>query len=258
MTKPVVSALKELKKVLFEMGIFASLVDSLLVLLAFVLVFMLILVPWYYALIPFAVYFCFHHIRKLKEASLPYVEGKFPDLKEQLITVADNTDKENEVVQRLNSEVLHKMKVIKTSSFLTFPRLYREIIVMTFLSFIIIGISAYNIHLLNYKDLLGRGELKIGDYNVDEQGLAFEEGNEEDILGEESIAELGNKELVLQINPVLSDVDLTKIEDVKEREFSKKKPTEIAPTTDSSYEESIPKNYQDIVKRYFGGITKYR
>ena len=108
--KPIVLALKDLRNTLFSMGIFASLIDSLIVMLVFVLAFMLLEVPWYYSIIPFGVYFAIHHKRKLRQAKLSFVEQKFPDLHEELRTAADNVHRENEIISGLNEDVLKKMR----------------------------------------------------------------------------------------------------------------------------------------------------
>ena len=76
------------------------------------------------------------------------------------------------------------------------------------------------------------------------------------ILGEESVTELGRQQLDLQINPIMSDVDIGKVRDPEKRSFREVPPPEIRATSDVSYEEDIPKEYQRIVKTYFKEITK--
>ena len=88
--------------------------------------------------------------------------------------------------------------------------------------------------------------------------LEYEEGDPEadDIYGDKSIAELGNEQLQLELNPVKSDADISKTQEPEHRKFRSTIPTEIAASTDASYEESIPKGYQKIVKSYFREITR--
>ena len=57
--KPIGKALLELRSTLFSIGMFNSLVDSFIVLLFGVLACLLLTVSWYWALIPFLIYFVF-------------------------------------------------------------------------------------------------------------------------------------------------------------------------------------------------------
>ena len=72
----------------------------------------------------------------------------------------------------------------------------------------------------------------------------------------ERIAELGDEQLQLELNPIKSDADISKTKEPEHRKFRSTIPTEIAASTDASYEESIPKGYQKIVKSYFREITR--
>jgi len=123
---------------------------------------------------------------------------------------------------------------------------------------LIIGASAYSVKFLDFEKAWK--EIKDyrpgGDYALQDELLKFEENLSEDIYGNESIAELGNDELMLQLNPSLSDIDISQIKDPEHREFKSNVPTEIAGSTDASFEESIPKGYQKIVKSYFRQIVK--
>jgi hypothetical protein len=78
----------------------------------------------------------------------------------------------------------------------------------------------------------------------------------EDIYGNKSIEEIGNDELQLQLSPVLSDIDISKVSPPESKEFKSALPQEIKATTDVSFQESIPKGYQRIVKSYFREIAK--
>jgi hypothetical protein len=257
--KPIAQAIAETRQAVNSIMLFNSIIDALLVLFICSLAAILFHVPWYYALIPFGIYTVVHTRSNLRLANLREVEEKAPELKEQLITVADNLRDTNDIIEELNADVLRKMREIKTASFLSFSRLMREICVMAVLAFVIIGMAANNVYFIDFKETFK--ELKelreLQNYAVDESQLGFEEGqNLSDILGDKSIAELGAQQLDLEINPILSDVDIGKVNDPVQREFKEVPPSVIEATTDASFEESIPKNYQRMVKTYFRQISQ--
>ncbi len=259
-TKPILAALKEVRSAVSQITVFTALLDTLVVFLICALVLILITLPWWYALFPAVLYGALHTYRNVKKRkNLAYVEEKVPELQEQLITVADNTDKENAIVASLQQDVLRGMRAIKTSYFLSFGRLARELITLAVVSILIITVSAHGVKFLDFrnviKDLgdLGKG---AGAYDLSNASLEFMENMSEDIYGNKSIEELGNDELQLQLSPVLSDIDISKVNPPESKEFKSSLPQEIKATTDVSFQESIPKGYQRIVKSYFREIAK--
>jgi hypothetical protein len=259
-SKPIIAALKELRSAVSQITFFNALLDTLVVFLLCALVLILISLPWWYGLVPAVIYGGIHTYRNVKKRqNLAYVEEKVPELQEQLITVADNTDKENAIVYSLQQDVLKGMRSIKTSYFLSFGRLARELITLAVVSILIITVAAHNIKFLDFKDVmkdlgsLGKGP---GEYDLSNASLEFIENMSEDIYGNKSIEELGNDEIQLQLSPVLSDIDISKVSPPESKEFNSALPQEIKATTDVSFQESIPKGYQRIVKSYFREIAK--
>lgn len=130
---------------------------------------------------------------------------------------------------------------------------------MAIVSFVIIGSSAFNVKFLDFNKAIKEiKEFKpFEEYDINQELLEFEESqNLSEILGEKSIAELGRQQLDLEINPIMSDVDIGKVRPPEERSFREVPPPEIRATTDVSFEDNIPKQYQRIVKTYFKEITK--
>lgn len=262
--KKIKYAIRELKDSLAYFGLFSSLFDTLVIFAVFVLVFYLLNLSWLFSFLIAVPYLFFHTRSNLKKLDLNFVEEKIPELKEELRTCADTRNVEgNEIVVMLHEEILKKMKKIKTSYFLSLGRLSRQIVFLAVLSFLIITVSAYNVKFIDIpqtiSDLNNLGDGKNhGDYLLDESLLGYEDMDEDaDIFGNKSIAELGNKEIVLEINPLLSDVDISQINDPRNtNNFDEVMPIEISAMTDASYEESIPKQYQRIVKTYFKEISK--
>jgi len=259
-SKPIAYALKELKRAVFEIVFCICWLDCLIVFMLFILVFKLVSVPWYWTVVPTVIYAVLHTWSRLKKASnYGYIEERVPELSEKISTVADNLGRDNLVIQELNEDVLEGMHLIRTSYFFSFGRLSRELIVLTVLAFLITGVSAYGVKFIDFHKVINDvSDLRIfsGEYDVNSDLLQYEENLSDDIYGEKSIAALGNQLLNLQINPTLSDVDISKIRDPEQRKFRSSVPVEISAQTDSSFEDSIPKSYQKIVKNYFKDISK--
>lgn len=260
-TKPIIAALQEVRSAVMQITLFTCLMDTLIVFLLSTLVFILIALPWWYALVPMLAYGSIHTWRNLKKRqNMAYVEGKVPELSEQLTTVADNTDKDNVIVNSLQEDVLRGMRAIKTSYFLSFGRLTRELITLAITSVLIITAAAHGVHFIDFNDLVKElGDLAkgpSGPYELSGEGMEFLENMSEDIYGNKTLEELGSKDLELQLTPILSDIDIGRTKPPESREFSSTLPREIKATTDVSFQESIPKGYQRIVKSYFSEIAK--
>ena len=259
-SRQIVYALRELKRAVLEVVFCICWLDCLIVFMLSILVLKLISLDWYWAFIPAVIYAVLHSFSRLRKASdFGYIEEKVPELKERIRTVADNLGQENNfVLQELNEEVLDGMHLIRTSYFFSFSRLTRELLVLTIISFLITGVSAYGVKFIDFHGVIKDvGDLRLfnGEYDINEELLQYEENLSEDIYGDKSIAELGNELLNLQINPSMSDVDISKVREPEERKFRSSVPVEISAQTDSSFEDSIPKDYQKIVKNYFKDIT---
>lgn len=256
--KPIARALREARKAVLQVVLFNSFIDILVVLVLLLLVCTLFTLPMWWALVATLAYAVVHTYGNVREVSFSKIEEKAPLLKEQLITVADNWQEDNAIVSALNEEVLRKMKHIETSSFLDYGKLTRELTVLAVVSFILIGAAAFNVEFLSAKELVeDLQNLRKGPYEVDEALLEIEESqNLSEILGEEKITELGQQQLDLEIHPLKSDVDIGKVNDPEERNFREVPPPEIRASSDVSFEENIPKEYQRIVKTYFKEITR--
>jgi hypothetical protein len=257
--KPIVQALREAKRSILQIVLFNSFIDTLVVYILLLLGCTVLTLPGWYALVPAAVYAVVHTYGNVKDVNFSKIEEKFPSLNEQLITVADNVKEQNEIIESLNQEVLQKMREIRTSSFINFGKLVRELSVMAVVSFIIIGTAAFNVQFLDFKQTIKEiREFKpFQEYDINQELLEFEESqNLSEILGDKSVTELGQQQLDLELNPLLSDVDIGKVKPPEERRFREVPPPEIKATSDVSFEEEIPKEYQRIVKTYFKEITK--
>jgi len=255
--KPITGALREIKKLVLFVTLFTNFIDSVLVFLIFCFAFIMFKIPGYFALVPFLIYFIIFGKKKIKSVGYGYVERRVPKLKERLRTVADNLHKENELIDQLNKDVLRDVKYVHTGAFIERGMLFK-LLTISLLSILVIVSSAANFALIGWDDALeGLNTLLVEEEsiygNITEIGF-FEEGDE-NIYGEESIAELGLEELDLTLDTAASGVNINKVTDVEDREFGGEFPQDIKATTDSSYNEKISKENQEIVKNYYESIT---
>lgn len=231
--------------------------DSLVVLLIFVLLFRLIKVFWPYAFIPFGLYLLVHVWSGMKRTTLEHIENKVPSLKEKLRTAADNMDKDNEITRSLAEDVVKAMKEIKSSYFIKFGSLTSRVLMLIITSFILIFASAQNVFFVDAGDIFSKVRSGQGGYEILEDLLGYQENKSlESIMGNKSIAELGYEKIDLKIDPVESDVDISKIRDPEDKAFKSSSAREIGGSQDESYEEKYSKNYQKIVQNYFKEIAK--
>src|SRR3989344_4363308 len=230
-------ALKELKNVMLLLHFGSRVIDSLLLFIFFLLLSIIFKFSWFYVLIPSIGYLIFSLVISKVNNIYTKVENKVPELNEQLRTAADNLYKSNPVVDSLNEDVVKNMKKVKTSYFINENFDFD------------LGIG--NETILN--------KIGIRNYGQDPVKLNFflSEGNISDLLGNKSIAELGNKELQLGIGQLQSDADLSIVDGESELDFNQPNfPKEIYTSYDVSYNEKIDKENQKVVKNYFDQIIR--
>ena len=256
--KKIILALNELKRAIVHIKVMEALLDTILGFFLAYLVMVLVAKDWRWALLPAIVFGIVQIHRKVNELDLKDVEYTVPQLREQLRASADNVYKDNEISESLHADVLNLMKQIRTSAFVPFKKIWREIMTIAALSFCIILLSALNVRLIDFDSVLDNlkkirespADIKLQENQLDTLPVG-------DLYGNASVAALGNKELMLQINPVLSEINLEDIKEAKPKDYTEHSfPSEILAKADKSFEENIPKENKEIVKRYFGGISK--
>ncbi|HLD15558.1 MAG TPA: hypothetical protein VJB94_03180 [Candidatus Nanoarchaeia archaeon] len=255
--KIIENALAELRRTLILIKLFNSSIDSILVFIGFTLLFVLIKIPWYYAAIPFLLHAIIYIPRKMKDIRYSEVEKKVPILKEKLRTVADNVGKSNELIDELNKEVLREMKQIKTSAFIDPRKSMFKMFALGLMAFLIIFSASLNVKFFDFDSILKKlagsdgGIRNLEDIDIDSRSIL-----EEDIYGEQSIAELGNQEVVFSMDSFSGEIDLNREKEIDTINFATSYPKEIYATSDSSYKEKIAKEDEDVVKTYFDQITR--
>lgn len=232
----------EIKKIIF----LDAFLNSAIIFLFFYAILELINVNGIYAFIPFIIAFIIFYKYRLKKTSLAEVERKNPNVREMLRTAADNVDTEGVVIRELNKDVLKQMKKVATSTFFTQKILFAKVIAVCTLSLITLFILSSNLHIVDANNLI--------------RGLGYVPekvfGSDENLYGDESVAELGKEKVTFELNPLSYELNLDQIKPPKKKEFESQYPKEITAVAERSFEENIPKEQQELVKRYFERINK--
>ena len=258
--KQLLLALRELKQVMVQVAFSEAIFETAIVMLITMIVCVLVNLPIVWGLVPVALFFIHSTRSKFKDIHLKQVEEKYPELDEQLRAAADNLYRKNDLVEALQQDVLGLMRKIKTSSFIQFKKMWRQLVIIAALSFAVILLTSLNMQFLDYRIIvdeikdLGKHELP----NIFEAEFAAGFGDESDIFGNESLAELGLEQLDIQISPIFSEINLQDIREARETTFEEGVfPSDIeARITSQEGGENIPKEHKEIVKNYFSGLAR--
>ena len=261
----IIPAINELRRTLIQLRLVETLMDGLVLFIGLYLICMLLTINWVYGFIPVLGFIFYDANRKLAEVRLRVVEEHVPDLRDQLTTAYDTLYKQNEIVPLLHEDVVRKMKLVKIADFVPFKKMWREMVIIAAIAFAIILLASLNIKFLDYRvivdELSGLGDDALAG-NLDLEGLGGggSGGDDTDIYGNESLAVLGLEELNVQINPVLSEININDIQDVKDREFAEKSiANEIVAqggcAGEEACDEDFPEESKEIVKKYFSAIA---
>ena len=255
--KNFIKVIKEINKTLNFFIIFESILNAVIFFLA--VYFLLSLVNLYpiLAIIPAAIYFAMRMRVRSKMDKRRIVESKYEPLKEKLRTAADNIREENPVVDELEEEVVHDLKHVGLSSFIQTKSVSYKIFTAIFLSFAIVLATTLNLYIVdlnmflsNVPDMLGNLDPRRG------ANIPLGEINEsQDIYGESKLAVLGNEEIDIKIKPVNYEVNVREEGDVEQKQFDEIFPKEIAVEQASAFDERIPEEQQELVKKYFDKLA---
>ena len=149
------------------------------------------------------------------------------------------------------------MKQIKTSAFIDPRKSMFKMFALGLMAFLIIFSASLNVKFFDFDSILKKlagsdgGIRNLEDIDIDSRSIL-----EEDIYGEQSIAELGNQEVVFSMDSFSGEIDLNREKEIDTINFATSYPKEIYATSDSSYKEKIAKEDEDVVKTYFDQITR--
>jgi len=252
-------ALEELQTNITLLDLGNIIINTLLV---FVVLFLLITIfhlSIYISLIPAIIYFIISLGFLYYKNKYLAVEEKVPELNEQLRTVADNVHRTNPIVDSLKEDVVRNMSKVRTSYFVDYSTISVKILLLTIVSVLVVITSFLNVSFdfgFNIPLFNNQGIRLVGQ-DTPNISLSYLEGNLSDIMGANSIAKLGTKQLNLIIRPLESDADLNSVKQVTKENFNTPTfPKEIYTSYDVAYNDKIAKENQKLVKDYFEQITR--
>lgn len=212
-----------------------------------------------YSFILGGAYLFFGFIKSAKKASLSELEKKIPNLEWQLRTAADNTEKRNEVIERLNMEVAEKIGVVRFVDLLSGKRAIKRTI-----GIFLVGIFVFYIHLTGFNIITavapedGISGITGGITSI------FSDDNSKPIFANKpeagqgsSEVEYGKKELELELKTEADKVDLSKEEELSgEPKGGKEFTGTVDAKQDSSYSEKIGSDEKAIVENFYNNLNK--
>jgi len=271
-------ALRELRSTLLSIKFFDVALASLIVLAAGLIATTFFSLPWTLALIPWFIFAAVMGWRRVNIQSYHEVEEKVPQLREALQTAADNAGREGRLVSELHQDVVRKMSHIKTSYFLGLGSTTRQLLLLTGISFIVIGLAAFNVTFDSTSDFLGKNAFIHGAFDAFGFGNLSNESavnarlagkkipgklkyvrlrDNGSLYGELTDVDLGTVPLELQVDPVNSGANLKEEHEAEDKRFGEQEAGEIGANAQEACgtECSIPADQQDIVKSYFEKVS---
>ena len=225
--------------------------ETAIIFLASHLIFSIFTMPLWYSIIVAIIFFVTRFWHGMREFNLKKIEEKNPELKEMLRTASDNQDDDNLMVHALFHDVLKKMRKVSSGTFLDMSKLVRRIGTIFVLSLVLVSIAFFNIDVGKFHDPLEKPMSMLGEFFKSIGGAKELPQEEVDlgadgVYGEALMADLSAQELALKINPSLSEIDFSNLEDPDRLADSiKDYPGEAEAVKDSSFDGGL----EDVTDR---------
>lgn len=270
--------LNELKKTLRKILLFDIFIETLLIFLCLYIIRIIINLPKYIAYVPALIYFVVMLYRRRKLTSVRNVEQKYPILNEALRTAGDTIQEDNYLVNELRIQVKDKVKNVSASTFLDIKGDILKVLISIVLVFVLVGLSVCRNTNETCNAVLSKTDVKkaidnieIGDiysqfnketisaFNLNGSPVKdnFNVDTKQQLLGDDTIATLGDDKLKIQIRLSNDQIDIHDVNDnVRKKEFMDMDITGIGASNDVSFEEDISKEHKEIVKNYFNTISR--
>lgn len=244
------SAMREVKFTLNQVFLFEVAMNGLIIFLTSYLLLLLFALPASIAFFPAIIYGVVAAYLRLNTNKARIVESKHAALREKLRTAADYMGRENPLLEELELDVLREMRNVGVSQFINARGMSYKILFITLLSFAIIFSSTLNIQFI---DLTKFGVFGGGDSQSKGAGdfESRELKQDENIYGEDEVAQLGSKDLDIRIQPVDFKVSVKEEGDVETGKFNDIFPKDAYLKEGEESQEDIPKEQQELVKNYF-------
>ncbi len=255
--KNFINVIKEIDRTLNMVFVFSSILNAAIFFLSVYLLLSIVNLYPILALIPAAIYFALRLYSRSKMDKRKIVESKYEPLKEKLRTAADNIKEDNPVVNELEEEVVHDLKNVGLSSFIQTKEVSSKLFATIALSFVIVLITTMNLYIIDLNNFLSTTmpEYLKGIPKLANNPLLGEINESNDIYGNSQLAVLGNEQIDIRISPVNYEVSVREEGDVEQKQFNEIFPSDVDVEQASAFEENIPEEQQELVKKYFDKLA---
>jgi hypothetical protein len=254
-------ALWRVKRVLSFASLVYSFVNALIALLAFSIVLSFFSISLVYALILTIPYFLYSYIRKHKKLGFGDVEERIPELEWRLRTSADNKERTDDVASSLHHDVMQRLSLVKASKFLSSKHMISKFATVFGLIVLLSFFYTQDITFKNTQSALADnplGDISIPG-NVDlEQFLGGSEEVPDELSGEETIPQYGDKEEILELSQMKGLVDIGEYDSNNQGKTFTKQSTGTSGNAVGSgnSQEKISDSQKSIVENYFKRINQ--
>ncbi|MEK6837275.1 MAG: hypothetical protein AABX69_01370, partial [Nanoarchaeota archaeon] len=162
--------------------------------------------------------------------------------------------------------VLQGLRKVEESSFLSERRIYVKSVAAVALCFVILLLSPVSLGFFkaNLADLFSPDnskQLQSGNFKVGKEKQKGElpiaiQSSKKDIYGQPSVAKLGSEELRVILKPAGTELSTSNVKPPEELQFTEHYPEEVVSVAAESMEERIPKEQQELVRRYFRNVVQ--
>ncbi len=254
--KNFINVIKEIDRTLNMVFVFSSILNAAIFFLSVYLLLSIVNLYPILALIPTAIYFALRLYSRSKMDKRKIVESKYEPLKEKLRTAADNIKEDNPVINELEEEVVHDLKNVGLSSFIQTKEVSSKLFATIALSFVIVLITTMNLYIIDLNQFLSTvPEYLKGIPKLANSPLLGEINESDDIYGDSQLAVLGNEQIDIRISPVNYEVSVREEGDVEQKQFNEIFPSGVDVEQASAFEENIPEEQQELVKKYFDKLA---
>lgn len=258
-------ALKEVRTSLLKLFMFEEFLNSILVFLVAYLISSLLGLGLLLPLIPSLGYLAFAVFRELRLRPEKAVEEKYKDLKEKLSTASEYAAVENRVVNELKAEVLQGLKKVEESAFVKERRIYAKSVAAVVLCFAILVLSPVSVgffkatfpNFFSDADQPGPdGKFRVSKEKGKGDIPIAVQSSSKDIYGAPTVAKLGSEELKVIFKPSGTELSTSNAKPLEDLQFTEQYPEEVVSVAAESMEERIPKEQQELVRRYFRNVVQ--
>jgi hypothetical protein len=245
----------EMLKLIFVQGMFNSLLLFIgeYIVLSFFLSHRFSLIYSILCSLIFLVIYC---VYELKKVNYETIEEKEPQLRDILRTVYDNMEEKSMMVRALVEDLTSRMADVQPANFFSASRAFVKITVLLVFLIAFPLLSSYQVLFHEWGEYIGEVTQYLPSFKDDAPSQKeFEDvvfSPTDEIYGDPSVAILGDEELTLTLATSLGNIDFNKPTEASSRKFADQESlNEVYASSDASYEETISRSKQQIVKEYF-------